>query len=235
MDTDEHRFFDGGVGGAHEPDWMGQKQVLRFAQDDNFKTTGCSLLRTITHPSLRDEWGTRRGCDRAVVRASERCWKNGSSDRGDAVFFGVLRLGALRLAQDDDSFLSLSRWSDGLGGGVGGGPGPLEVVASEPAGDVDDLADEVEARDEAGLHGAGVEGGGGDAAGGDFGFGEAFGGGGDDVGGVDFFFQEGDVGVGEEGLVGRDVVGEPAFGEAGGKDLAEGFEGVGWEAGGAGG
>jgi hypothetical protein len=84
MDTDEHRFFDGGVGGAHEPDWMGQKQVLRFAQDDNFKTTGCSLLRTITHPSLRDEWGTRRGCDRAVVRASERCWKSG--------FLGILDL-----------------------------------------------------------------------------------------------------------------------------------------------
>ena len=31
----------------------------------------------------------------------------------------------------------------GAAGGCGGGPGPLEVVASQPAGDVDDLADEV--------------------------------------------------------------------------------------------
>ena len=46
---------------------------------------------------------------------------------------------------------------EGAAGGDAGGPGPLEVVAAEPAGDVDDLADEVEAGDVAALHGAGVE------------------------------------------------------------------------------
>src|SRR5690606_9452330 len=46
------------------------------------------------------------------------------------------------------------RWSgeEGGAGGVGGGPGPLEVVAAEPAGDVDDFADEVQAGHVPGLH-----------------------------------------------------------------------------------
>ncbi len=42
-------------------------------------------------------------------------------------------------------------------GGPAGGPGPLEVVAAEPAGDVDGFADEVEAGDGAGCHGGRVE------------------------------------------------------------------------------
>src|ERR1039458_4302602 len=68
--------------------------------------------------------------------------------------------------------------SGGLAGGYCGGPGPLEVVAAEPAGDVDDFADEVEARGDAALHGTGVERVGRDAAGGDLGFVVAFGAGG---------------------------------------------------------
>ena len=35
---------------------------------------------------------------------------------------------------------------DSLTGGVTGGPGPLEVVAAEVAGDVNDFADEIQAR-----------------------------------------------------------------------------------------
>lgn len=37
--------------------------------------------------------------------------------------------------------------SDCLAGRVSGGPGPLEVVAVEPAGDIDHFTDEVEAVD----------------------------------------------------------------------------------------
>ena len=36
---------------------------------------------------------------------------------------------------------------------MAGGPGPLEVEAAEVAGDVDGLADEIEAGDGAGFHG----------------------------------------------------------------------------------
>ena len=38
-------------------------------------------------------------------------------------------------------------FSDGLGSGVGGCPGPLEVVATEVASDIDGLADEIEIGD----------------------------------------------------------------------------------------
>src|SRR5690606_17641957 len=41
--------------------------------------------------------------------------------------------------------------ADGGAGGVGGSPGPLEVVAAQPAGHVEYLADEVEAGDAEGL------------------------------------------------------------------------------------
>ena len=51
----------------------------------------------------------------------------------------------------------------------------MEIVAAEPAGDVDRLADGVEAGDLAGLHGLRGEAGGGDSADGDLGLGEAFG------------------------------------------------------------
>jgi hypothetical protein len=51
----------------------------------------------------------------------------------------------------------------------------LEVVATEPAGDIDDLPDEVEAGVMFGFHGAGVEIPGVDAASGDLGLGVAFG------------------------------------------------------------
>src|SRR5687768_7773307 len=42
--------------------------------------------------------------------------------------------------------------SHGPPGGVGGGPGPLEVEPAEPAGDVHDLADEIEPGDVSGFH-----------------------------------------------------------------------------------
>ena len=91
----------------------------------------------------------------------------------------------------------------------------MEVVAAEPAGDVDNFADEVEARDATALHGFGVELVGGDAAGRDFGFGEALGAGGDDAPGVEFAFEVGERGVGGFGGFGYGwVQTEPAVGEA---------------------
>ncbi len=112
----------------------------------------------------------------------------------------------------------------GLAGGYSGGPGPLEVVTAEPAGDVDDFADEEESSHAAGLHGSGVEFGGVNSAGGDFGFAVAFGAGGEDAPGVELGFQggDGDVGEGALGGVRRKVTGEEAVGPAGGEEGAEG-------------
>ena len=113
-----------------------------------------------------------------------------------------------------------------MAGGDGGGPGPLEVVAAEPAGDVDDFADEEEAGDDAALQGAGVERVGVDAAGGDFGFVVAFGAGGREAPGVELAFHFGEGGVGQTaglgvGGMGSGVEGAPAIGHAAGHDGAE--------------
>ena len=96
----------------------------------------------------------------------------------------------------------------------------MEVVAAEPAGDVDDFADEVEAGDFVALHGAGVEFGGVDAAGGDFGFGVAFGAGGSDASrcGVALRLRRG-RGWSQSWRVRVEC--EPALGHAGGEDGAE--------------
>lgn len=72
----------------------------------------------------------------------------------------------------------------------------MEVVASQPSGDVDYFADEVEAGNSAALHGPGVECGGVDSAGGDFGFVVAFGAGGKDAPCVEFALHLGEGGVG---------------------------------------
>ena len=113
-----------------------------------------------------------------------------------------------------------------MAGGYGGGPGPLEVVAAEPAGDVDDFADEEEAGDDAALQGAGVERVGVDAAGGDFGFVVALGAGGREAPGVELAFHFGEGGVGQTaglgvGGMGSGVEGAPAIGHAAGHDGAE--------------
>ena len=108
--------------------------------------------------------------------------------------------------------------SDGLGGGVSGGPGPLEIVAAEVARYVDDLSDEEEAGDAAGLHCFGVEFIGGNAAAGDFSFVKAFRASGNElplVEAVAHFLDAGD------GL--REAFGEePNVGEAGGEEAGEG-------------
>jgi len=101
----------------------------------------------------------------------------------------------------------------------------LEVVATEPASDVDDFADEVEAGDETALHAAGVERLGVYAAGGDFGFVVPFGAGGRDAPVVESVFHRGKNGVGERaglgvGGVGAGVESAPAVGEAAGDDSA---------------
>src|SRR5687768_11240917 len=54
-------------------------------------------------------------------------------------------------------------------------PGPLEIVAAEPAGDIDPFADRVETGDLARRHRLRGQAGGVDAADGDLGLGEAFG------------------------------------------------------------
>jgi len=102
----------------------------------------------------------------------------------------------------------------------------LEVVAAEPAGDVDDFADEMEAGDDAAFEGAGVEGVGIDASGGDFGFVVAFGAGGGDAPGVELALHFGESGVGERagvsvGRASAGVEGAPAVGEAAGDDGAK--------------
>ena len=101
----------------------------------------------------------------------------------------------------------------------------MEVVAAKPAGDVDDLAYEVKAGNEAGLESAGVEGVGGDAAGGDFGFGIAFGAGGRDAPGVEVAVECGEGRVREWALRacmrGGGVEIEPAGCKALGEDSAE--------------
>ena len=112
------------------------------------------------------------------------------------------------------------------------GPGPLEVIAAEPASNVDDFADEVEPGDDAALHGAGVERVGVDAAGGDLGFGVAFGADGDDAPSVEAALEPGQGGVGERaglgvGWMGAGMEGTPAVGEAAGNDGAEGLRGGG--------
>src|SRR5208282_5374944 len=92
-----------------------------------------------------------------------------------------------------------------------GRPGPLEIEATEMAGDVDDFADEKQAGDFAALHGFGGELVGGDTAGGDFGFLVALGSCGRDRPAVRLIFQVG------EGLIrpeGWSVEIEPAVGEA---------------------
>jgi len=73
----------------------------------------------------------------------------------------------------------------------------LEVVAPQPPGYVDHLADEVEAGDLAAHQGAGVEFGGVDAAGGDLGLGIALGAGGGEAPGVEGVLEAGQCGVGE--------------------------------------
>ena len=88
--------------------------------------------------------------------------------------------------------MRLKALSQRASGGGTGGPGPLEIVAAEMAGDVDDFADEVEAWDLAGFHGFGVEFVGINASGGDFSLFEAFGAGGVDGPGVELFFEIGE-------------------------------------------
>ena len=54
------------------------------------------------------------------------------------------------------AFSAPLRWVESLNsltGGVAAGPGPLEVVAAEVAGDVHDFADEIQAGLFAGFHG----------------------------------------------------------------------------------
>jgi len=87
----------------------------------------------------------------------------------------------------------------------------LKIEAAEVAGDVDDFADEVQARDFSRFHGFAGEFTGVDAAGSDFGFGVAFGACGEDWKGVESFFESGERGVGPRG---RSVESEPARGEA---------------------
>ncbi len=107
----------------------------------------------------------------------------------------------------------------------------MEVVAAEPAGDVDDLADEEEAGDGAGLQGAGVEGAGVDSAGGDLGLAEAFGAGGVEPPVVEGVLEGGEVAVRKAGEVAMDE----ALGEAAGEVGAEaGEDGEGIAAGGLG-
>ena len=81
---------------------------------------------------------------------------------------------------------------EGASGGGTGGPGPLEIVAAEMAGDVDDFTDAVEAGDFACCHRFGVEFVGINASGGDFGFFEAFGAGRMDRPGVELLFEIGE-------------------------------------------
>jgi len=107
----------------------------------------------------------------------------------------------------------------------------LEVVAAQPARYVDDFSDEIEVGAFFGLHGFGVELVGRDASGGDFGFDVALGAGGGDAPVVEALFEGDEGGVGEgvvrrgvaKGLGGLrgEVEGEPAFGHAGGEDVAE--------------
>src|SRR5579871_954505 len=102
--------------------------------------------------------------------------------------------------------------------GVGGGPGPLKIVAAEVAGDVDNLADEKEAGDIVGLHGFAGKTGGVDAAGGDFGFLVALGARGRYGPGVNCFLERSKTKI----CVIRWLVNfEPASGEAVGKNLVE--------------
>ncbi len=104
-----------------------------------------------------------------------------------------------------------SMWLEGLGGGVGAGPGPLEVEATEVAGDVDDFTDEEEAANFRGFHGFAGKSAGIHAASGDFGFFVAFGGCRSDRPGVESIFEGEEIGVGP-GIGG--VVLQPLSGEA---------------------
>ena len=81
--------------------------------------------------------------------------------------------------------------------GGGGSPGPLEVEATEVAGDIDHFSDEIEAGDGAALHGLRGECGGAYAAGGDFGLLVALGAGGRESETVQAAFQsvQGAVGL----------------------------------------
>jgi len=80
-----------------------------------------------------------------------------------------------------------------------GGPGPLEIKSSEPAGDVDHFANKVEAFDVAGLHGFGGEVGGVDSAEGDFGFGVSFRAGDGEGAGMEVAVDGGPIGFGKLG------------------------------------
>ena len=98
----------------------------------------------------------------------------------------------------------------------------MEVVAAEPAGDVDHFADEVEAGDLGGFERFGIELGGGDASGGDLRLGVAFGAGRGKLPVMELMFEVRDGLVGEvPGGAGR-VQGEPAFGPAGWERGADG-------------
>jgi len=104
--------------------------------------------------------------------------------------------------------------SGGLACAEAGGPGPLEVVASEPSGDVDDLSDEVEAAEFAALEGACVELVGGDAADGDLCLGVALCAGRGDGPGMEVALEVGEGGVGGfGGFGGGGMEAQPAVGE----------------------
>ncbi len=98
-----------------------------------------------------------------------------------------------------------------MAGAEAGGPCPLEIVATEPAGDVDHLADEVEARDAPRFERAWVEFGGGDPAGGDLGFGVTLGSGRGDAPGMKRLLERGDGGVREVFGGRRRMHGQPAL------------------------
>jgi hypothetical protein len=111
------------------------------------------------------------------------------------------------------------------GGGDRAGPGPLEVIAAEPACNVDDLADEMEAGDDFRFEGASVELGGVNAAGCNLGFAVAFGTGGGEGPGVEVLLEGCKACVGEADVVPAEC--EPALGDALREgDFERGVEGV---------
>jgi hypothetical protein len=71
-------------------------------------------------------------------------WKENRQRQKQNKSNGKSKYGILRCAQNDKCFVA---GLEGAAGGCGGGPGPLEVVAAQPAGYVYYFSYEVEAGD----------------------------------------------------------------------------------------
>ena len=139
----------------------GRRPSGRAAAHRGRRSSRCS--GTSIRRAMRLQWSPPSP---SPISPTRRCSSTSAPTR-------AFRAGRRRGSSPPASRSASERPSERLGGGPSARPRPLEIVAAEPAGDVDGLADREKARHAPGFHGLARKPAGGDAAHRHFGLGEA--------------------------------------------------------------